>query len=98
MSSEPLFGLDSVIHPVRRLAICAYLVELAEAEFAALRGGLRISDSSLSKHLSTLRDAGYVHVDKRRDGGYIRTWVSLTASGRAAYDAHVRALRQMTGT
>ncbi|WP_309104807.1 transcriptional regulator [Microbacterium sp.] len=88
--------LNETIHPTRRLAICAYLSEVVEAEFAAVRDSLRISDSSLSKHLSTLRDAGYVQLFKLADGGHSRTWVALTKEGRLAYEAHVQALRRLT--
>lgn len=88
--------LNETIHPTRRLAICAFLSEVVEAEFSALRDSLRISDSSLSKHLATLREAGYVRVFKRTSGGRAWTWVALTRDGRTAYKSHIRALRQMT--
>ncbi|MDJ0379186.1 transcriptional regulator [Cryobacterium sp. PH31-L1] len=88
--------LNETIHPTRRLAICAFLVEVVEAEFAALRDSLHISDSSLSKHLATLREAGYVRVYKRTHDGRAWTWVALTRDGRTAYKSHIRALRQMT--
>ncbi|MBG6215315.1 DNA-binding transcriptional ArsR family regulator [Cryobacterium sp. CAN_C3] len=91
----PAPELNETIHPTRRLSICAYLFEVVEAEFSALRDSLSISDSSLSKHLSTLRDAGYVRVSKRADSGHAWTWVALTRDGRAAYKAHIEALRRM---
>ena len=89
--------VNEVIHPLRRLAICAFLSEVTEAEFAAVRDSLQISDSSLSKHASTLNDAGYVDVYKRSRDGYTRTWLALTKHGRAAYASHIRALRELTG-
>lgn len=95
-SQEATAQLNETIHPTRRLAICAYLSEMVEAEFAAVRDSLRISDSSLSKHLSTLREAGYVQLYKLAGGGHTRTWVALTKEGRLAYESHVRALRRMT--
>lgn len=94
--SGTTFDLNETIHPTRRLAICAYLSEVVEAEFCALRESLQISDSSLSKHLSTLREAGYVRVFKQTNGGRAWTWVELTKDGRLAYKSHIQALRQMT--
>ena len=54
-----------------------------------------VSDSVLSKHLSALGEAGYVRVRKGVHHGRRTTWVSLTASGRKAVSAHVRALRAL---
>ena len=96
-SRTPASELDEVIHPARRLAICALLSEVSEAEFATVRDELKISDSSLSKHVSTLRGAGYVRVSKRVDAGRVRTWLALTREGRAAYATHIRALKRMIG-
>ena len=90
-------GLDALIHAPNRLAICAFLAPLDDAEFQVLRSALGVSDSVLSKHVARLQGAGYVSIDKRSGGQRARTWLSLTASGRAAYAAHVAALQDMLG-
>ena len=90
-------GLDALIHAPNRLAICAFLAPLDDAEFQVLRSALGVSDSVLSKHVARLQDAGYVSIDKRSRGQRARTWLSLTASGRRAYAAHVAALQDMLG-
>ncbi len=90
-------GLDALIHAPNRLAICAFLAPLDDAEFQMLRSTLGVSDSVLSKHVARLQNAGYVRVDKRSAGQRARTWLSLTASGREAYAAHVAALQSMLG-
>nr|BFF16416.1 hypothetical protein GCM10025699_77190 [Microbacterium flavescens] len=59
---EPLF--DAVVHAPQRLQICAMLARGGEVEFGTLREGLAVSDATLSKHLRTLTEAGYV--DLRR--------------------------------
>ncbi|HZP54256.1 transcriptional regulator, partial [Actinocrinis sp.] len=54
-----------------------------------------LSDSALSKQLTTLEDAGYVEVRKAFVGKRPRTSARLTAAGRTAFDRHVLALQQI---
>ncbi len=82
-----------MLHPPARLQIAAVLAQADQAEFARLRTITGVSDSVLSKHLAALAEAGYIALSKAASGGRQRTWASLTRSGRAAFDAHVSALR-----
>lgn len=86
---------DDVIHAPNRLRICALLAELTSADFAMIRDAVGLSDSALSKHVSTLEDHGYVVVRKLGRDGRTFTSVSLTAHGRSAYRAHVAALEEI---
>jgi DNA-binding MarR family transcriptional regulator len=87
--------LDPLIHPPARLQVVTTLSAVSEAEFATLRAALQVSDSVLSKHISTLADAGYVHSRKGVQAGRRTTWISLTNTGRKALHEHVTALRQL---
>jgi DNA-binding MarR family transcriptional regulator len=49
----------------------------------------------LSKHVSALAEAGYVHSRKGVRDGRRTTWIALTSSGRKALREHVAALRQL---
>ena len=69
---EPLF------QPPARLQIMAALAACDEAEFAILRDIVEVSDSVLSKHLSTLVDAGHLKLKKAKMGGRQRTWARIT--------------------
>jgi len=89
--------LDDVIHSPVRLSVVAALAATDEAEFGAVRDAVQISDSVLSKAVSVLEDAGYVHVRKGYVGKRPRTWLSLTRLGREALQAHVAALRAIAG-
>jgi DNA-binding MarR family transcriptional regulator len=89
--------LDEVIHAPVRFSIVAALASVDEAEFGAIRDAVEISDSVLSKQASTLETAGYVKVRKGYIGKRPRTWLSLTRSGRAAYERHLTALRAIAG-
>lgn len=51
----------------------------------------------LSKHVRVLHEDGYVAVHKITWAARIRTSLSLTTTGRAAYDGHVAALRAIVG-
>ena len=88
-------GLDPHIHAPARLQLVTMLAGVSEAEFATLRGALDVSDSVLSKHISALIDAGYLHSRKGVHAGRRTTWVGLTDDGRQALRDHVTALRRM---
>jgi DNA-binding MarR family transcriptional regulator len=84
---------DELIHPSTRLSLVALLAAVDWADFAFLRDELALSDSALSKQLSTLEDAGYVEIERPVREHRRRVRVRLTAAGVAAFDGHVAALR-----
>jgi DNA-binding MarR family transcriptional regulator len=84
---------DDIVHAASRLQICGLAAATELIEFAVLRDILQISDSALSKHLAILEEAGYVRLRKSMSGSRIRTWVSLTRTGRQALEGHVAALQ-----
>lgn len=84
---------DEIVHAPNRLQICAILSAVSSADFATVRESLGVTDSVLSKHVRVLQDAGYVDVHKSTSASRVRTSLSLTGAGRAAYDGHVAALR-----
>jgi DNA-binding MarR family transcriptional regulator len=87
--------LDPLIHAPARLQVLTTLSAVSEAEFATLRAALEVSDSVLSKHLSALADADYIHTRKGVQAGRRTTWIRLTSTGRKALRAHVTALRRL---
>ncbi len=86
---------DELIHAPTRLALVAFLAATAWADFAVLRDSIGLSDSALSKQLTTLADAGYVEIRKAFVGKRPRTSARLTTDGRTAFDRHVMALQQI---
>lgn len=94
--TEPRF--DELIHPSTRLALVALLAAADWAEFAFMRDRLELSDSALSKQLSTLEEAGYVDIERPVRDRRRRVRARLTPVGRAAFDGHVAALRQIVAT
>ena len=86
---------DELIHAPSRLSLVAFLAATAWADFAVLRDSVGLSDSTLSKALTTLADAGYVEIRKAFVGKRPRTSARLTTVGRAAFQQHVAALQQI---
>ncbi len=84
-------------HPVR-YSILALLAAAERAEFGFVRDHVEVSDSVLSKQMTSLQDAGYVKVHK----GYVenrpRTWLSLTRRGRQTFERHLAALREIAAS
>lgn len=86
---------DELIHAPTRLAIVALLAAAQWADFKYIRDELGLSDSALSKQLSTLESAGYVEIRKSFVGKRPRTSASLSAAGRQAFEQHMAALQQI---
>lgn len=91
--THPRHRLDDLLGHAVRLSVVAALAGVQKAEFALVRDTVEVSDSVLSKQAALLEDAGYVAVEKGRVGRRPRTWLSLTSTGRTAYERHVEALR-----
>ena len=95
--SHPRHELDELLgHPVR-FSIVALLAAASQADFRFIRDQVEVSDSVLSKQMSSLEQAGYVKVKKGFIGRRARTWLSLTNAGRRTYERHLLALRSIAG-
>lgn len=89
--SAPRF--DELIHPSTRLSLVATLAATDWADFSYLKERLALSDSALSKQLSTLESAGYVTTERPTTGRRRTVRARLTDTGRDAFTGHVAALR-----
>jgi DNA-binding MarR family transcriptional regulator len=96
VSPKPAF--DELIHPATRLSIVALLAAADWADFAFVRDQLELSDSALSKQLSTLEEAGYLTIDRPVSDKRRRVRAKLTPLGRERFDAHVAALQSLIAT
>ena len=93
-------ALDETIHQPTRLKIMAALAALdggARLSFVELRDLVSATDGNLGAHIQRLESAEYVKVHKYFAGRKPHTDVSLTSSGRAAFEKHVSALREIIG-
>lgn len=90
-------GFDELIHPSTRLTLVATLAAADWAEFGYLKEHLGLSDSALSKQLSTLEEAGYVTTDRQTTGRRRTVRAQLTDVGRQAFTGHLAALQAIVG-
>jgi DNA-binding MarR family transcriptional regulator len=92
---HPTNGIDETVHQRHRLGILTVTAEAQRAEFCYLREALGLTPGNLSKHLTVLEEAGMVEVEKGYTGRRPRTWVRITARGRAALAAELAALTEL---
>ncbi|WP_438870755.1 transcriptional regulator [Paractinoplanes ovalisporus] len=74
------------------LTICA---EAERVEFTYLRDTLSLTGGNLSRHLAVLEEAHLIEVTKGHEGRRPRTWIAITAVGRAALAAELAALEAL---
>jgi DNA-binding transcriptional ArsR family regulator len=86
---------DELIHAPTRLAIVSLLAASQRADFSYIRDQLGLSDSALSKQLSTLESAGYVEIHRRFVGKRPRASAALSRAGRQAFNQHAAALQAL---
>lgn len=91
--SHPRHDLAPLLNAPIRLSVVAALAPVDKADFGFVRDLVEVTDSALSKQVATLEEAGLLAVKKGRVGRRVRTWLSLTADGRAVYQKHLAALR-----
>jgi len=90
--------IDRIIHAPARLRIMSTLIALspqAQIDFRALGKALDLTDGNLGAHLQTLEEAGYIKVEKSFVDRKPRTHLSATTKGRARFEEHVAALREI---
>ncbi|HXN45787.1 MAG TPA: transcriptional regulator [Bryobacteraceae bacterium] len=90
--------IDPIIHAPARLRIMSALVALQpriQLDFRTLGNTLNLTDGNLGAHLQTLEEAGYIKVDKSFVDRKPRTHLSATTRGRARFEDHVAALREI---
>ena len=95
--AHPRHRLNELIHQPVRFSIMAALAAADSLDFKDLRDAVQVTDSALSKQLSTLDDAGFVEVKKAFAGKRPRTSLSLTKAGREAWAQHLETLREIAG-
>ncbi|MBN9608537.1 MAG: transcriptional regulator [Actinobacteria bacterium] len=93
--SHPTVELDDTVHQRTRLGILAILSRGDRVEFGYLQEVLGLSAGNLSRHLTTLIEARLVTVDKGYQGRRPRTWISITKTGKNAYDGEMAILRSL---
>jgi DNA-binding transcriptional ArsR family regulator len=89
----PVPGLDRLLSDPTRLTIMAVLGEVDWCDFTFLRDQVALSDSALSKQLTTLKTDGQIEQKRTYLGRVPKTTVRATDAGRRRFLDHVDALR-----
>ena len=93
--TNPITGLDDVVHQRVRLGILTITHEARRAEFGYLRTRLELTAGNLSQHVDVLERAGLVAVEKGFEGRRGRTWITLTTAGDSALADEVKQLKSL---
>lgn len=94
---HPRHRLDELLQNPVRFSIVAALDRAGTLSFKEVRDAVEISDSALSKQVSSLEAAGYLKVGKSFAGKMPRTSLTLTREGRTAWRSHLTTLREIAG-
>jgi DNA-binding transcriptional ArsR family regulator len=81
---NPCLCLDDVVHQRTRLALLCELNAAGELDFNSMKDLLCLSDGNLARHLTVLRAAGLIDLEKRVEGRRRRTYATLTGKGSDA--------------
>lgn len=95
MNRHPIHDIDDDVHQRVRLGLLASLHGVAKADFTHLKTTLSLTDGNLGRHLQALEAAGFVTTTKIDADGRPRTWIRITARGRRALRAEIKALQQL---
>ena len=87
--------IDKMIHEPARLLIVAHLYVVESADFLFLMRQTGMTFGNLSSHMSRLEAAGYIDVEKEFVGKRPDTKLSLTRSGREAFEGYRQSMRQV---
>ena len=87
--------INKMIHEPARLLIVAHLFVVESADFLFLMRQTGMTFGNLSSHMSRLEAAGYIDVEKEFVGKKPNTKLSLTRSGREAFEGYRRSMRQL---
>jgi DNA-binding MarR family transcriptional regulator len=85
---QPIAGIDRLVHEPARLMILTILYVVESADFLYLMRQTGLTRGNLSSHLSKLEAAGYIDVQKEFVDKIPRTLLSLTNTGREAFQAY----------
>lgn len=93
--THPTHSLDDVVHQRTRLGMLAVLTEAGSADFTFIRDTLGLTSGNLARHLAVLADAGLVEIEKKGSESKLRTWISITKRGRAAFKTELTTLKEL---
>ena len=86
-------SIEKLFHEPTRLSILSELCANSEAlSFTELKGSCGLTDGNLSRHLSTLEEAGIVKIKKSFVDNKPKTTIEVTSGGRKNFLNYLDAL------
>lgn len=89
-----LTDVDRLLHEPSRAVIVAILSAVESADFVFLQRETGLTKGNLSTHLTKLKEAGYITIEKTFRGKYPLTLCRLTETGREAFANYRKKLAQ----
>lgn len=86
--------LDPLLHSQLRLSIVSILMTVEEANFNFIKEKTSATSGNISIQLKKLRDAGYIKIEKSFKNNYPNTSVSITETGKEAFENYVNNLKK----
>lgn len=90
--------LDPLLHSQLRLSIISILMTVEEANFNYIKEKTRATSGNISIQIKKLQDKGYINVKKSFKNNYPNTSLSITDSGKKAFETYVENLKQYIQT
>lgn len=87
--------VDRLIHEPARLMILSILSAAEKVDFLFLLNETGLTKGNLSSHLGKLEGAGYIEIEKTYRGKVPQTLISLSETGRQAFEAYRKQLKNM---
>lgn len=87
--------VDRLIHEPARLVILSILAVSEKVDFLFLLNETGLTKGNLSSHLARLEGAGYIQIEKTYRGKVPQTLVSLSETGRAAFETYRKQLKNI---
>ncbi|MFB3894732.1 MAG: transcriptional regulator [bacterium] len=92
---QSVVDIDRIIHEPARLLILAYLSVVDKSDYLFLMRQTGLTQGNLSSHISKLEQAGYIKVEKEFQDKKPRTLLSLTQSGKQAFQQYRDKMQQI---
>lgn len=86
---------DKLLTNPIRLAVVAYLNQVAVADFTALQNVTEASKGNLSIQLKKLQEAQYIQIQKSFKENYPHTNCTITPKGKNALEQYVAYLKEI---
>lgn len=89
-----LLAIDRIIHEPARLLIIIHLYVVDNMDFTFLMNQTGMTQGNLSAHLLKLEEAKYVNIEKKFVGKRPNTLISITATGKEAYEKYCQEMKE----